>query len=163
MRVLPITHGTPEGAAVRPGRVASLLQAVGRFVMHYLEMCIVMCVGTISLSVLFFGGAALLGHTDLPQRAPALTALVIALNLSLPMAASMRYMGMEWRPTLEMSGSTMLAGLLLIAAYWLDLIAKGTIMELQTGLLACPLMLVVMLFRYRLYSTSHRHQAHAVR
>ena len=88
---------------------------------------------------------ALLGYTDLPQRAPELTVLVIAINLSLPMAVWMRFMGMEWRPTLEMSGSTMVAGLLLIAAYWLDIIAKSSLMELQTGLLACPLMFAVML------------------
>jgi hypothetical protein len=62
---------------------------------------------------------------------------------------------MEWRPTLEMSGSTMVAGLLLIAGYWLDIIAKSSLIELQTGILACPLMLAVMLFRFRLYSASH--------
>jgi hypothetical protein len=130
--------------------------------MHFLEMCMVMCLGAISLSVLFFGAAALLGYADLPQRAPELTALVIAINLSVPMAAWMRFRGMEWRPTLEMSGSTMVAGLLLIAAYRLGIIAQSSLMELQTGIFACPLMLAVMLSRFRLYSTSHkRHHAHA--
>jgi deazaflavin-dependent oxidoreductase (nitroreductase family) len=124
-------------------------------------MCVVMCVGAIVLSVLFFGAAGLLGYTDLPQRLPELSVLVIAVNLSLPMAAWMRFRGMEWRPTLEMSGSTMVVGLLLIAAYWLDMIAKSSLIEVQTSL-ACPVMLPVMLFRFRLYSGHTGHHAHAM-
>jgi hypothetical protein len=155
MGELLITHRGQERVRVRHGPVVSILQPVGRFVRHLLEMCMVMCLGAISLSVLIFGAAALLGYIDLPQRAPVLTVLIIAINLSLPMAVWMRFRGMEWRPTLEMSGSTMVAGLLLIAAYWLGLVAKSSLMELQTGLLACPLMFAVMLFRFRLYSTSH--------
>jgi hypothetical protein len=155
MRSLLIPHRPHERAAIRHGPVAGFLQSVGRFALHLFEMCMVMCVGAILLSVLFFGAAAMLGYTDLPQQAPELAVLVIAINLSLPMAVWMRFMGMEWRPTLEMSGSTMVAGLLLIAAYWLDIVAKSSLMELQTGLLACPLMFAVMLFRFRLYSTSH--------
>jgi hypothetical protein len=162
MRALLVTHRRQDSAPVSHRSGGGFLQPVGRFVMHYVEMCMVMCVGAISLNVLFFGAAALLGYTDLPQRAPVLTVLVIAISLSLPMALWTRFRGMEWRPTLEMSGSTMVAGLLLIVAYWLDIIAKGSLMGLQTGLLACPLMLAVMLFRFPLYSTSHkRHHAHA--
>ncbi len=85
--------------------------------------------------------------------------VVIAVSLSVPMLLWMRYyMRMDWRPTLEMSGSTMVAGLLLIAAYTAGLVAKSDLIPLQTGLLACPLMLVVMLFRFPLYSSAHQHQ-----
>jgi hypothetical protein len=157
MRAPFSTHESQEEAQVRNRPVASFLQPVGRFVMHYAEMCMVMCVGAISLSVLTFGAAGLLGYTNLPQRAPALTVLIIAVNLSLPMGVWMRFRGMEWRPTLEMSGSTMVAGLLLIVAYWLGIVTKGSLIGLQTGILACPLMLAVMLVRFRLYSTSHEH------
>jgi hypothetical protein len=157
------THEEQASTRARHGPVVSFLQPVGRFVMHYAEMCMVMCVGAISLSVLIFGAAGLLGYTNLPQRAPELTVLIIAINLSLPMAAWMRFRGMAWRPTLEMSGSTMLAGLLLIAAYWLGIVAQGSLLGLQTGILACPLMLAVMLVRFPLYSSSHKHDhVHAV-
>jgi hypothetical protein len=93
----------------------------------------VMCAGAVVLSVLFFGAAALLGYTDLPQRAPELSVFVIAVNLSLPMAAWMRFRGMQWQPTLEMAGSTMVVGLLLIAAYWAGFVAKDSLIEIQTG------------------------------
>jgi deazaflavin-dependent oxidoreductase (nitroreductase family) len=122
----------------------------------------VMCAGAIGLSALFFGTAGLLGYTNLPQQAPELTVLVIAINLSLPMAAWMRFRGMAWRPTVEMSGSTMVFGLLLIAAYWMDLIAKDSLVEVQTSA-ACPLMVGVMLFRPGLYASHHAgHRGHAV-
>ncbi len=157
MRAPLITHSRPESTPASHRSVGSFLQPAGRFVMHYFEMCMAMCVGAISLSLLVFGVAARLGYTDMPQRAPELTVLIFAINLSLPMAVWMRFRGMQWRPTLEMSGATMVAGLLLIAGYWLDTIAKSNLIPLQTGILACPLMLAVMLARFRLYSTSHEH------
>jgi hypothetical protein len=59
----------------------------------------------------------LLGWTNLPDRAPVLSALVVAVNLSLPMGVWMRFGHMPWRPTLEMSGATMVVGLTLIIGY----------------------------------------------
>ncbi len=125
-----------------------------RFLLHFAEMCLVMCVGGIVLSVLFFQGAVALGYPNLPQTAPELSVLVIAINLSVPMAAWMRYRGMGWRPTLEMTIPTMATGLFLIAAYRLDLVAAGSLIEIQTRL-ACPVMLAVMLLRFPLYSAPH--------
>jgi hypothetical protein len=61
---------------------------------------------------------------------------------------------MAWQPTLEMAGATMVLGLALIAAYWIDLIARDSLVEVQTSL-ACPAMIAVMLLRFRLYSSSH--------
>jgi hypothetical protein len=43
---------------------------------------------------------------------------------------------------------------LLIAAYWAGLIAADSLIEIQTSL-ACPVMIVVMLPRFGLYSSSH--------
>lgn len=160
MRAPTFTH--MGSASFRHGAVAELLPRLGRFALHYVEMCLVMCVGAVSLSVLFFGGAALLGYDDLTDSAPVLTVVVVAINLSLPMFLWMRFMGMERRPTLEMSGAPMAAGLLLLVGYWLDLIDKGSLLGLQTGILACPLMLAVMLPRFGLYSAKHtRHRARA--
>jgi deazaflavin-dependent oxidoreductase (nitroreductase family) len=153
MRTPAITHRVHHGSPAGHVEV-NALWPVGRFLLHLVEMCMVMCAGAIALSVLFFGTASLMGFTNLPQQAPELSVLVIALNLSLPMAAWMRFRGMAWRPTLEMSGTTMVFGLLLIVAYGADLVAKDGLVDLQTSA-ACPLMLVVMLFRPRLYSSHH--------
>jgi hypothetical protein len=160
MRALVTGSRSRPRAPVRDGPIARVLRPVSRFLAHLAEMCLVMCAGAVVLSLLFFGVANLLGFGDLPQTAPELSVLVIALNLSVPMAVWMRYRGMEWRPTLEMSGATMVVGLALIVAYWLDLIATDSLIEVQTSL-ACPVMIAVMLPRFRLYSASH--SAHSAR
>ena len=77
--------------------------------------------------------------------------MVIAVNLSLPMATWMRYRGMAWQPTMEMLGATVVFGLMLIAAYRLDLVAKDSVVEVQTSI-ACPLMLG------HLYAGHHMHE-----
>jgi len=144
----------------RVAPVASALRPVGRFFLHFVEMCGVMCLGAITLNVAFFGVAALLGYTDLPQRLPELSALFVAFSLSMPMAVWMRFRGVAWRPTLEMSGSTMAVGLLLVIGYWFGGVPEESLISVQASL-ACPLMLVVMLFRFRLYSAGHQgHHAH---
>src|ERR1051325_9613697 len=79
---------------------AKILRSVGRFTVHYLEMGAVMCVGAVTLSVAFFGAAGLLGYANLPDRLPVLSALVVAINLSVPMGVWMRVRGMPWRPTI---------------------------------------------------------------
>jgi hypothetical protein len=152
--------GSSERGGERPA--ARILRPVGRFVLHLGEMCMVMCVGGIALSVACFAGAGVFGNDDLPRTAPELSVLVIAVNLSVPMLVWMRVRGMGWQPTLEMSGSTMVIGLLLIAAYWMGLVARGSLIEIQTSL-ACPVMLVVMLLRFPVYSAAHSgHSARAV-
>jgi hypothetical protein len=113
-----------------------------------------MCGGAAVLSVLFVGAAALLGLDDLPRTAPGVSVLVIAVNLSVPMLVWMRFRGMAWQLTLEMAGSTMVVGLLLIAGYWLDFVARDSLVEIQTSL-ACPVMIAAMLLRFRLYSAGH--------
>lgn len=144
----------PERAPAREGPRTAVLQPALRFLLHFLEMCAVMCLGGVLLSVLFFEAAVLLGYDNLPQRAPELSVLVVALNLSLPMALWMRYRGMDWRPTLEMAGSTMALGFLAVAAYWLGLVAADDVIGIVTRL-ACPVMLAVMLLRFRLYCSKH--------
>jgi len=59
---------------------------------------------------------------------PRLALLVIAFNYALPMAAWMRFRGMAWRPTLEMSGVLGFCGP------------------------ACVVMVIVILFRLDLYT-----------
>jgi hypothetical protein len=161
MNVLPSRNRSPVGATAANRQDTGWLQAVGRFAVHFGEMCAVMCLGAIALSLLFFGAASRLGYTDMFQQYPELSVLVLAINLSLPMAVWMRFRGMDWRPTLEMSGSTMLVGVFLIVAYRLDLIAAGSLLSVQTSL-ACPLMLAVMLARFGLYSGHQAHQLHPV-
>ena len=154
MRVLTTRRDQSSSAQGGDGPAARVFRPIGRFALHLAEMCMVMCGGALVLSALFFGAAAALGYDDLPRTAPELSVSIIAVNLSLPMLLWMRFRGMDWKPTLEMSGSTLAVGLLLIAAYWTDVLARDSLVEIQTSL-ACPVMIVVMLLRFRLYAGGH--------
>jgi hypothetical protein len=147
-------------------RLTTGLAPIGRFTAHLLEMCMAMCLGAVILNVLIWGSASLLGYTDLTRRFPEFCALVVALTLSLPMAAWMRFRGHEWRHTLEMSGATVVVGLLLIGAFWLGMVSQSGLIEWQLRL-ACPVMLAVMLSRFAFYSRGHAahytaHAAHVI-
>lgn len=154
------TARSPERASVRDQSISDTAKGAGRFGLHFLEMCAVMCLGGGLLIVLFFGAAALLGFSDLRQDAPALSALVIAVLLAGAMVAWMRFRRMEWRPTLEMAVSSIAAGVLLVAGYWLGIVSDSALVPSVCGL-ACVAMIAVMLFRVPLYSSSHSHHAHA--
>jgi hypothetical protein len=159
MRFLQTTR-SPERAPARDRSISTTAKGAGRFGFHFLEMCAVMCLGGGLLILLFFGAAALLGFSDLREDAPALSALVIAVLLAGAMVVWMRFRHMEWRPTLEMAGSSIAAGVLLIAGYWLGIVSKSALVPSVCGL-ACAAMIAVMLFRLPLYSSSHSHHADA--
>jgi hypothetical protein len=84
-------------------------------------------VGTILNGLLFVAGPALLGYPDLRQEAPELALLVIAFNYALPMAAWMRFRGMAWRPTLEMSGATVGLAIVMLGLDRLDVVQTTTL------------------------------------
>ena len=137
-----------------------LVRKVGHFLWHYVQMCLVMCAGGAILTFAFFGGAALLGYPDLFTQVPYLATLVLAINLSVAMVAWMRFRHHEWQPTLEMAGTSMATGIVLIALGSLGTIPVSDVFEWMTRL-ACPVMLVPMLLRLKLYTGSMDHHAHA--
>jgi hypothetical protein len=143
-------------------RIPGVLARAGYFLLHYVEMCLAMCIGGISLNVLFFWGAAQLGYPDLFEQYPELSLLLIGVNLALPMMAWMRFRGHEWRPTLEMASTSVILALVLIGVSGLGFLSTSSMFEWLRAL-ACPVMLVPMLLRLDLYTghhAGHSHQAH---
>ena len=139
---------------------STLLRKVGHFIGHYLEMCVACCVGGVTLGVAFFGGAALIGYPDLIAQAPVFSTLMLAIILTVPMIAWMRFRHHEWRPTLEMGATTMGLGIVFIALGTLGIVPVSDIFERVVSL-ACPVMLIPMLFRARLYTGGMSHHEHA--
>jgi hypothetical protein len=118
-------------------------------------MCAAMCMGGVILNgLVFVAGPALLGYSDLRQEATELALLVIAFNYALPMAAWMRFRGMAWRPTLEMSGATIGLAVVMIGLDWLDVVQQNSVRGWVFGFCgpACVVMVIVMLFRLGLYT-----------
>jgi hypothetical protein len=134
----------------------TLPTAIRRFALHFLEMCIVMCAGGAVLNIVVFGAAALLGNTNLVAQAPEPSILIIAVNLTLVMAGYMALRGHPVRHNLEMSGSTIVGGILLIGALWAGMFPQATLASwpslftFMCGPL-CLIMLVVMAARFEHY------------
>jgi hypothetical protein len=159
MRVLHKTRA-PDKIPARHGPIPVEAERAARFGLHFLEMCAVMCLGGGLLIALFFGAAAFLGFSDLRQEDPALSALVVAVLLAGAMVGWMRFRRMDRRPTLEMAGSSVAAGVLLVVGYWLGFVPESALLP-SVCVLACVAMVAVMLFRLPLYTSSHSaHRAH---
>ncbi|QNN51844.1 hypothetical protein [Nocardioides mesophilus] len=160
MRVHPVSWQPGASRSQRAASAAGVVRPAGRFGFHFLEMCAVMCIGG-GLGVgLFFGAASLLGSPDLATDAPVWSALVASLILAAVMVAWMRFRRMDWRPAWEMAASSVAAAAVLIVGYGVDIVSAAALVP-SVCLLACVAMIVVMLFRIPLYTSSHagHHQA----
>jgi hypothetical protein len=116
------------------------------FVRHYLEMVGAMLAGMLVLGGAVRGVLALAGLAY-PTRYPELLALEMAVEMSVGMAAWMRWRRHGWAATLEMVGVAMFAPLaVLFPLLWLGAIGGGAVLVLE-HVAMFPLMLLVMLRR----------------
>ena len=136
-------------------------QQAGRFGLHVLEMCVVMCVTLALVVLLVLAVTTVFDLANPVTNAPVLSVVVVTVALASAMTAWMRYRSMAWRPTLEMAGSTVVSGALMVAGYTAGLVPASS--ELVTGTcgLACLTMIGVMLLRFRLYASHGGQHAHA--
>ena len=144
-----------ESAVARVGAPAR----VGRFVLHFFEMCVPMCIGFAVGDALYLGLAGWLGYSEPFSELPALSVLVVAVSMTAPMTAWMSYRGMPRRAIREMSATMPILGVALLVLGWVGLLPMEDLALLLHGLMM-PAMLVPMLLRRDLYTHSLRH-AHA--
>jgi hypothetical protein len=152
---------TKQVSSAKKVQLPEVVMQGWHFVRHFIEMCLVMCIGGVPLIMLFFWGAAQFGYPDLLQQFPELSILVIAFILSLVMTAWMRFQGMGWRLTLEMSSTTIILGMVLVGLGWLGILPRNSELEWLKGL-ACAVMLVPMLLRLDHYTGRMDHSMHAM-
>ncbi len=132
----------------------------GHFIRHLLEMLMAMFVGMAVGGVLALWAAKMIGYSDPLRQIPEVSALVMAFNMAAPMAAWMRYRGMQWGPISEMSGVMFLEVILLICVAWLGLFPESRLVLWQ-HVLMIPAMIVPMLYRRDLYTGQVGHMMHA--
>jgi hypothetical protein len=113
---------------------------VRHFVRHYLEMVVAMLAG-----MLVLGPVEGLVWPALTAR-PDVGVLVMATNMSIGMAAWMRFRGHTWRGIAEMSASMYLPFAVLLVPFWAGAIGEHTMMT-WGHLLMLPAMALVMLLR----------------
>src|SRR3954470_21344604 len=123
----------------------SVGRGIWHFVRHYLEMVAAMLVGMFALGAL----------EDIvwpsPMHRADVAAMVMATNMSVGMAAWMRFRGHSWRGIAEMSASMYLPFAVLLVPFWAGAIGEGDLMT-WGHVLMFPAMAAVMLLRPAEYS-----------
>jgi hypothetical protein len=137
-----------------------------QFVRHYVEMLVAMVLGMVVLGVPTEAGLRALGTSTsaLKVDAPAIALLGMAVTMTVPMVAWMRFRGHSWRPSMEMAASMFIPTFAVIGLLWGALLEDfGTLMVVE-HIAMLPSMLVAMLLRFDEYSGHHGHGAarHAV-
>jgi hypothetical protein len=123
------------------------------FIRHYAEMVAAMFAGMIVLGVPLAGLANLVGlsTSELKADAPEVMFLAMAVTMTIPMVALMRYRGHAWRPCWEMSASMFVPTFCAIGALWAGIgDFDGLMMFEHVAML--PAMLAVMLMRFDEYA-----------
>ena len=127
------------------------------FARHYLEMVVAMFLGmavlwlpaTWALSAVGIGGSSL--HED----APALMLLVMAVTMTVPMVAWMRYRGHRWQPSLEMAAAMFVPTFAAIGLLWGGLVEDVGALVVLEHIAMLLAMLGAMLLRREEYSGAH--------
>ncbi len=143
----------------RPARVLAL-PAV-RFVLHYLEMQIVMGLGMGLFSLLLLGLRAWPAYAVALATGSDLWIVGDGLFMSIPMMAWMIFRGHGWQPSLEMAASMLVPGLAIILLGWLGIGVYLPWLATSACGVMCLGMLAYMLLRYEHFSSHASHAAHA--
>jgi hypothetical protein len=122
------------------------------FLKHYIEMVVAMLLG---MAVLGMPLDLLLGAAGVDTDAPVLMLLGMALTMSVPMVAWMRYRGHGWGPAWEMTGSMFAPSFAAIALYSGGLVDDSDALLMIQHIAMFPAMLAVMLLRRDEYSGHH--------
>jgi hypothetical protein len=124
---------------------------VGRFFLHYAEMCAPMCIGFAVGDLLYFSIAGLFGYSDPFSDLPVLSVVVVTITMTAPMTAWMLFRRMPRRATIEMSATMPALAVVLVFLGSLGIVPMGSLALLEHALMM-PVMLVPMFFRLDLYT-----------
>ena len=141
------THSTiqsPEHAAAQPRRLSS---STRHFIRHYVEMVVAMFLGmaVLGLPAGWALGAVGSSWSELNTDAPALMLLGMAITMTVPMVAWMRYRGHGWRANTELAASMVLPtfaaiGVLATGAMDIDALLIVEHVAMLFGMLAAMLL-----------------------
>ncbi len=157
VNVLAATDGSRVDAVVTPK--VSRRRQIGRFVVHYFEMCLPMCIGFAVGDLVYFWAAGLFGYSHPLRQLPELSVLVVTFNMTAPMTAWMLFRCMQRRPTTEMSAVMPILALVLLVLGWLAILPRTDLALWEHGLMM-PVMLIPMLVRIDVYTGRAGHTMH---
>jgi hypothetical protein len=121
-----------------------------RFIRHYIEMVVVMILGMFAL------GAPANAVVPTSGR-PGLMLAEMAVTMTLPMVAWMRFRGHSWRPCNEMAASMLLPAAGAIALLGAGLVTGAGMLMVVEHAAMLTSMLIAMLLRREEYTSHDRH------
>ena len=121
---------------VTSGRARALWRPLAR---HYVEMVVAMLVGMFVLG----GLRAVLGLTTPFEEHPGTAYLLMAIDMSVGMAAWMRHRGHGWASTLEMCAA-MFVPLVLVPLVWAGAMAAMTFMGVAHAVMLAAMLAVLL-------------------
>jgi hypothetical protein len=132
-----------------------------QFSRHYLEMVIAMFAGMLVLGLPAAMALPAFGTStsELQVDAPALVLLGMAVTMTVPMVAWMRYRGHAWQPSNEMAAAMFLPTFGVIALLWGGVVEDFDTLMMLEHVVMLPAMLVAMLLRRDEYTRGHAHHA----
>jgi hypothetical protein len=135
------------------------MSPVRTFIRHYAEMVAAMFLGMIVLGLPAEGALVAAGSStsELQDSAPAVALLGMAVTMTVPMVAWMRYRGHGWRPCNEMAASMFLPTFGAIGLMGAGVLGFHAAMGVEHAVMF-PAMLGAMLLRPSEY-TGHAHHA----
>jgi hypothetical protein len=135
------------------------------FVRHYAEMVVAMFLGMAVLGIPagLAMDAAGTSWSQMHTDAPALMLLVMAVTMTAPMVAWMRYRGHDWQANAEMSASMFLPAFAVIALLWAGLVEDIGVLMVVEHVAMLLSMLAAMLLRPAAYTCGPHGHAHAER
>jgi hypothetical protein len=130
-----------------------------QFIRHYAEMIVAMFAGMVVLGIPGEWALHLAGTSthELKGDAPELVFLGMAVTMTVPMVAWMRFRGHDWRPCWEMAASMFVPTFGVIGAMWTGISSDFGALMVAEHVAMLPSMLAVMLLRYSEYAGCGHH------
>jgi hypothetical protein len=130
-----------------------------RFARHYAEMVAAMLLGMLALGKPVDWLLGALGASSAGGHHTTRMLATMAVTMTVPMVAWMRYRGHAWRPTVEMAASMLAPTAAVLGLLWTGVTTGvGALMVIEHGaMLLC--MLAAMFGRLDEYAAAHHHGA----
>jgi hypothetical protein len=131
------------------------------FIRHYAEMVAAMLLGMAVLSLPAGAALGALGTSmsELNRDAPAISLLLMAVTMTVPMVGWMRYRGHGWPASAEMAASMFIPAFGVIALLASGLVDDFEMLMAIEHIVMFPSMVVAMLLRRDEYGRGHAHIA----
>jgi hypothetical protein len=135
-------------------------RSISRFFRHYVEMVAVMFVGMFTLGMPAGWVLRTFGASSPSSHHPAMMLFSMAVTMTVPMVAWMRYRGHTWQTNMEMAASMIIPTIAVLGLLWTGLASGvGMLMVIEHAAMLA-FMLFAMLLRLDEYAgAAHAHGA----